>query len=57
MQRAVEAAADTAHPGDVVLMAPACASMDQFVSYADRGEQFARQAKAWIEGQQTVRHA
>jgi UDP-N-acetylmuramoylalanine--D-glutamate ligase len=57
MQRAVEAAADAAHPGDVVLMAPACASMDQFVSYADRGEQFARQAKAWIEGQQTVRHA
>ena len=32
----------------VVLMAPACASMDQFVSYADRGDQFAHYAHEWV---------
>jgi UDP-N-acetylmuramoylalanine--D-glutamate ligase len=41
MRRAVEAAADIAQPGDTVLMAPASASMDQFVSYAHRGNAFA----------------
>lgn len=50
MQQAVEAAAQYAQPGDVVLMAPACASMDQFVSYADRGEQFAHYAQEWVSG-------
>ena len=49
MGRAVEAAGRYAQPGDVVLMAPACASMDQFVSYADRGEQFAQQARHWVD--------
>ncbi|KAE8128328.1 UDP-N-acetylmuramoyl-L-alanine--D-glutamate ligase [Bifidobacterium tibiigranuli] len=47
MDRAVDAAGAFAQPGDVVLMAPACASMDQFVSYADRGERFAAQARRW----------
>jgi UDP-N-acetylmuramoylalanine--D-glutamate ligase len=40
MERAVRAAAGLARPGDVVLLAPACASMDQFVDYAARGEAF-----------------
>ena len=49
MDRAVAACGDYAAAGDVVLMAPACASMDQFVSYADRGNRFAVAARAWSE--------
>lgn len=48
MERAVEEAGRMAQPGDVVLMAPACASFDQFKSYADRGDKFAQAAKQWV---------
>jgi UDP-N-acetylmuramoylalanine--D-glutamate ligase len=40
MEKAVREAAELAKPGDVVLLAPAAASMDQFKDYADRGNQF-----------------
>jgi UDP-N-acetylmuramoylalanine--D-glutamate ligase len=46
MQDAVEQAAVYAESGDVVLLAPACASLDQFASYAARGDAFAAAVEA-----------
>lgn len=40
MKDAVRAASAVAKDGDTVLLAPACASMDQFSSYAQRGDAF-----------------
>jgi len=40
MERAVEIASHAARPGDVVLLAPACASFDQFQNYEHRGRVF-----------------
>ena len=49
MHRVVAAAAAHAVEGDVVLLAPSAASMDQFKDYADRGNQFAQAVRAHLE--------
>ncbi len=46
MRTVVSAAASMAAPGDVVLLAPAAASLDMYSSYAARGNAFAAAASA-----------
>lgn len=45
MEKAVEAAARDAEKGETVLLSPGTASFDQFKSYGERGDVFARLAK------------
>jgi len=40
LENALRKANAVAQPGDVVLLAPACASFDQFKSYEHRGKVF-----------------
>ena len=42
---AVQRAAELARPDQVVVLAPGCASFDEFRDYADRGARF----RAWVE--------
>ncbi len=46
MAAAVQAAANMALPGDIVLLSPACASMDMFSDYRARGEAFCQAVEA-----------
>jgi UDP-N-acetylmuramoylalanine--D-glutamate ligase len=50
IEAAVNAAAKNAKSGDVVLLAPACASFDQFNSFEARGDAFVAAVKAVING-------
>ncbi|MBA4326529.1 MAG: UDP-N-acetylmuramoyl-L-alanine--D-glutamate ligase [Rhodobacter sp.] len=48
MERAVARAAEEAQPGEVVLLAPAAASFDQYPNFEKRGEDFTARVKALI---------
>jgi UDP-N-acetylmuramoylalanine--D-glutamate ligase len=45
MNEAVQLAANAAHPGETVLLSPACASLDMFRDYGHRGDVFAAAVK------------
>jgi UDP-N-acetylmuramoylalanine--D-glutamate ligase len=50
LDRAVSRAHEIAKPGDVVLLAPACASFDQFENFGDRGDAFVALVEKTIAG-------
>jgi len=50
LDKAVSAAVSAARPGEVVLLAPACSSFDQFESYEHRGrvfKQLVNESRSW----------
>jgi UDP-N-acetylmuramoylalanine--D-glutamate ligase len=51
LAEAVQEAHREAAPGDIVLLAPACASFDQFQSYEHRGRVFKELVRAIAEGE------
>lgn len=46
MDAAVQVAADIARPGDIVLLSPACSSLDMFENYMARGRAFVQAVEA-----------
>lgn len=46
LENAIQLASESAQPGDIVLLAPACASFDQFRSYEHRGKVFKKEVAA-----------
>ena len=49
MEDAVKKASEIAHPGDAVLLSPACASFDMFKNYEERGRYFQSAVKCLME--------
>ncbi len=51
LERAVTLAAASARSGESVVLSPACASFDQFRDFGDRGDQFQKFVRRFVEGQ------
>jgi UDP-N-acetylmuramoylalanine--D-glutamate ligase len=49
MAQAVQIAASLAEEGESVLLSPACASLDQYKNYQDRGEKFTKAVLALVD--------
>jgi len=49
LDAAVHRAVRLARPGDAVLLSPACASLDQFANYVERGTRFAEHVHAELK--------
>lgn len=45
LEQAMQAIAPQVQPGDIVLLSPACASLDQFRNFEQRGDRFAQLAR------------
>ncbi|MDO9141657.1 MAG: UDP-N-acetylmuramoyl-L-alanine--D-glutamate ligase [Methylobacter sp.] len=50
MMQAVQIAAGLADVGESVLLSPACASLDQYKNYQDRGDKFTKAVLALVDG-------
>ena len=48
MKEAFEAATRSAVSGEVIMLAPGCASNDQFRDFRERGDVFKAMAKEWL---------
>jgi UDP-N-acetylmuramoylalanine--D-glutamate ligase len=49
LDAAVDRAVKIARPGDAVMLSPACASLDQFQSYVERGNRFVERVRGYAE--------
>lgn len=55
IENAIRLASDSAQPGDIVLLAPACSSFDQFRNYEHRGQVFKSVVHSLSEAQVEAR--
>lgn len=51
LEEAFAAATEKAVPGEVIMLAPGCASTDQFRDFRERGDVFRTIAKEWLTGE------